>query len=362
MNKFLKNFDLTLFITVIMAILFGIIMIYSASYRENGLPSEVRRQLIFFVMGLILMGIMIAIDYEFWGKMRVHLYIFTIILLIFVLLKGDIIRGAQSWITLGPLGRFQPSELAKLALIITLAQTISNNKKNINNVKALLKIGLHIGFPIILILIQPDLGTALVLVAITFTMLFWSGINPFYLIGLIILGGGITPFVLHEYQWKRLTIFLNPEKDPTGDGWNIIQSKIAIGSGQLSGKGLLNGTQCQLDFVPEHSTDFIFSVIGEELGFIGCILCLAVFFIIIWRCLSIARNSKDSQGTLIALGVTAMIIFHITVNVGMTIGIMPITGIPLPFISIGGSSLITNLMATGLLLNIKLRSKKTLFS
>ena len=361
MNKYLKNLDFTLLITVMAITAFGLVMIYSASYRGEGIPSEVRRQVMFFFMGIILMFVMSTIDYEIWGKFRAYLYIFTLGLLIFVLHKGEVIRGVQSWISLGPLGRFQPSELAKLALILTLSFTIFQNKREINKITTLLKIALHIGVPMLLILIQPDLGTSLVLIAITFTMLFWIGVNPLYLIGVTASGLIITPFILKDYQLRRLTIFINPENDPIGDGWNIIQSKIAIGSGKILGKGLLCGTQSQLQFIPEHSTDFIFSVIGEELGLLGCTLLIIAFFIVIWRGLSIAANAKDEFGTMIALGIVAMFTFHLLVNMGMTIGIMPITGIPLPFVSVGGSSLTTNLMAIGLLLSIKQKAGRTLF-
>ncbi len=361
MTRYIKNLDLTLLITVISIITFGLVMVYSATYEGEGIPFEFRRQIMFFFMGLILMFVMSTIDYEIWGKFRAHLYIFTLGLLIFVLHRGEVIRDVQSWITLGPLGRFQPSEFAKLALIITLAFTISKNRREINKITVLLKIGLHMAIPVLLILIQPDLGTSLVLIAITFTMLFWTGTNPLYLLCLSVTGFAVTPFVLKDYQWRRLTIFLNPERDPTGDGWNIIQSKIAIGSGKLFGKGLLQGTQSQLQFIPEHSTDFIFSVIGEELGLAGCMLLTLAFFIVIWRGLTIAGNAKDEFGTLLGLGVVAMFTFHILVNIGMTIGIMPITGIPLPFISVGGSSLTTNLMAIGLLLSVKQKSGRTLF-
>ncbi|HPZ08018.1 MAG TPA: rod shape-determining protein RodA [Candidatus Eremiobacteraeota bacterium] len=360
MNK-LKNIDFILIITVLSIIIFGIIMIYSASFKGEGIPTEVRRQIIFFFIGIISMSFMITIDYDFWGKSRWHIYIFTILLLIFVLLKGDNIRGAQSWITLGSLGRFQPSELAKLAIIITLAKTLSLNEEKINKINVVIKIGLHVGIPILLIILQPDMGTSLVLITIVFTMLFCTGVNPLYLMGVIILSGGIMPFFLKEYQWKRLTVFINAHQDPTGAGWNIIQSQIAVGSGQILGKGYLAGTQSHLNFVPENTTDFIFSVIGEEFGFIGCTLLLGGYFLIIWKGINIARTAKDTFSTLMAIGIIAMFMSHILENIGMNIGIMPITGIPLPFVSVGGSSLITNMMAIGLLLNIKSKSQRTLF-
>ncbi len=360
MKKF-KHLDFILIITVLAIILFGIIMIYSASYRGEGLTSEFRRQVTFFLVGLIAMSVMMTADYEFWGKCRIYIYICTVILLVIVLINGENIRGAQSWITLGSLGTFQPSEPAKLAFIITLARLLSVNQEKINKLSVLIKIALHTGFIIGLVLLQPDLGTSIVLIGITFTMLFYTGVNPLYLLGTILLGTGIAPFFLKAYQWKRLTSFINAENDPTGAGWNILQAQIAVGSGKLFGKGFLQGTQSHLHFVPEHTTDFIFSVIGEEFGFTGCMILLIAYFIIVWKGLSIAKNAKDSFGTLIALGIVSMFVLHIMENIGMNIGIMPITGIPLPFISVGGSSLLTNMMSIGVLLNIKLKSQRTLF-
>ena len=211
---------------------------------------------------------------------------------------------------------------------------------------------------------QPDLGSSMVLLAIFFVMMFAGGANIKLLSGLILSGVLLAPiawFSLEGFQKKRILVFLNPNMDPLGAGYHVIQSKIAVGSGGLLGKGLYRGTQNQLQFLPEQHTDFIFSVLGEELGFIGGILLLVLYLFLILRMLNIASKSKDLYGMLIIVGVITMFTFHIFINIGMTIGIMPITGLPLPFMSYGGSSFITNMIAVGLVLNVGMRRYKILF-
>jgi rod shape determining protein RodA len=216
-----------------------------------------------------------------------------------------------------------------------------------------------------LIMLQPDLGTALVFIAILFAMLYMSGVPAKHLLVLLLIGAAASPIAytygLKEYQRQRLLIFLDPYKDPTGFGYNVIQSTIAIGSGRLFGKGFLAGSQTQLNFLPEHHTDFIFSVVGEEWGFIGAVVVLALFFTIVWRGLRTAAEARDMYGTLVATGLTTMFLFHVLINVGMNMSAMPVTGIPLPFLSYGGTSLMTNLMAVGIMLNIQARRQKILF-
>jgi rod shape determining protein RodA len=206
----------------------------------------------------------------------------------------------------------------------------------------------------VLIMLQPDLGTSLVLLAVLFAMLFIRGFNPLFILASIVAGIGISPFILKEYQRQRLLVFLNPEADPTGAGWNVIQSVVGIGSGRLWGKGLFSGVLTQLRFVPEHSTDFIFAVLGEELGFVGGAALIALYFFLIWKMTRIAKKARDLDGTLIAVGIATMFFFHIFVNMGMTMAIMPATGIPLPFVSYGGSALLANMIAIGILLNISM--------
>ena len=359
MNKSLwHRIDFTIIIATFTLVFIGLLMIYSATGQDLSPSSEVRRQLMFFITGLVVMILFMAIDYDFWGRIHLSIYGLIIVLLVGVLFVGHTVSGAQRWISMGPLGTFQPSEMAKLALIITLARILSLREHW--KLLDVLKTGLYIGVPWLLILIQPDLGTALVLVAVGMIMLYAVGVKPWILVSAIMAGFLTAPLILQDYQKRRLLTFINPEGDPEGGGWNIIQSTIAIGSGKIWGKGMFLGTQSQLDFVPEHSTDFIFSVMGEELGLVGALSLLILYFLLLWQGITIAQKSKDTFGTLMAIGIVAMLGFHIFVNIGMTIGIMPVVGVPLPFVSYGGSSMLTNMMAVGILGSIYLR-RATIF-
>lgn len=345
--------DFIIIITTLTLIFIGMLMIYSASKQDCSASSEVRRQLIFFFAGLLLMMLFTAIDYDLWGKIYKYIYGLNIALLVGVMFLGHTVSGAQRWISLGPLGTFQPSEMAKLAVIITLAKFLS--LKEIWKPQDFAKAAFYIGVPLLLILIQPDLGTALVLIAVGLTMLYVTGVKPALIFSTILAGLCAAPFVLHDYQKKRLLTFINPEGDPSGAGWNLLQSMTAIGSGKIWGKGIFLGTQTQLDFVPEHATDFIFTVVGEELGLVGAVGILILYFFLIWQAITIAQKSRDTFGTLLAIGIVAMFGFHIFVNIGMTIGIMPVVGLPLPFVSYGGSSLLTCMISIGILGSIYLR-------
>jgi rod shape determining protein RodA len=276
-----------------------------------------------------------------------------------------------------PIGSFQlqPSEFAKVAIIITFAKFLSDRQGKLNTLKELIPCFLHVGIPMFLIA-PGDLGTSLVFVAITFGMLFMAGANIKLLLKII--GSGLlfivallvghfkfgVPLPLEEYQLMRLVVFLNPYNDGfngRGYGYHIIQSQVAIGSGGLLGKGLFHGSQVQLNFLPEHHTDFIFSVVGEELGFIGAVALLVMYFGLLYRALNIAKAAKDLYGTLLVSGVVSMIMFHVLENIGMSMGLMPITGIPLPLFSYGGSSMLATLMGLGLVLNVNIRRQKIRF-
>ena len=251
-----------------------------------------------------------------------------------------------------------------LIMIICTASILSDRVGQLNTWRQVLPIGLYVGIPFLLVLKQPDLGTSLVFLAITFGMLFVGRIKMSLLRNVFLAGVVLAPVGWHflkDYQKSRITVFLNPNADPFGAGYHIIQSKIAIGSGMLFGKGLFQGTQSQLNFLPENHTDFIFSVIGEELGFLGCVFLLFLYFILVYRGLMIAKDCKDSFGMMLATGVVSMWAFQILVNVGMTCGIMPVTGIPLPFMSYGVSALTTNMMGLGLLLSIYMRQQTMIF-
>ena len=288
---------------------------------------------------------------------------FNLILLILVMLVGQTALGAQRWIALGPIS-IQPSEFSKLIMIIALAAMLEKRGGKINTITDLAPVAAYVGVPFLLVLKQPDLGTSLVFLAIFFGMVFVAGVRLRLLLGIFGAGLAAMPVLWHflkDYQKMRIMVFMDPNVDPLGAGYHIIQSKIAIGSGMLFGKGLFGGTQSQLNFLPENHTDFIFSVVGEELGFVGCAILLLLYLVVLWRGIRIAQDASDMFGRLLAVGITSMIAFHVLINVGMTMGIMPVTGIPLPLMSYGVSSLTTNIMAIAILLNIQLRRQKLLF-
>ncbi|MBI4744925.1 MAG: rod shape-determining protein RodA [Actinobacteria bacterium] len=346
---------------LILILTIGFLMVKSATNTING-GLETSKQIRWILIGIPILILFSLVDYHRLKNYSVFLYLVNLGFLISVYIFGQSALGAQRRIPLGSFV-FQPSEFAKIILIITLAAFLSERKGKITKISDVLLAGLHIAVPWILIFHQPDLGTAMVLIAILFGMLLVAGTESKYLIGLIFIGiiGIVLIFnfnVLKDYQMKRLLVFVNPDMDPLGAGYNLLQSKIAIGSGRFWGKGLFSGTQSRLNFIPEHHTDFIFSVLGEELGFAGAFSLVVLYFVLITRGLRIGSLSKDIFGTLIAAGIVSMLLFQIFVNIGMTVGLMPITGIPLPFVSYGGSSMFANMMGIGLLLNVYMRRFK----
>ncbi len=363
MNRRLLRFlDWPLLAATLGLIAGGLVVLYSATHAAGTGPAFVKMRLLHAAIGVVALAVMAAIDYRVIARAWRPILIGTIVLLAVVDVIGRTAMGAQRWFPLGPLGGFQPSEVAKLAIIIALAKLLEARETwSIAPVAGLLAV---VAIPTGLIIDQPDLGTALVMLAIFVVMVFAAGAPARVLAVLAGGAAGAAPVLwglLRDYQRTRLMVFLDPGIDPLGAGYALIQSKIAVGSGQLWGKGLLAGTQSLLHFIPEQHTDFIFTVIGEELGFAGAMVMLALFAVWLWRGMAIAMQSKDRLGMLLGVGVVAMMVFHLFVNVGMTIGLMPITGIPLPFISHGGTSLVVMLAATGLLLSIGMRRKKILF-
>ena len=307
------------------------------------------------VLGVALMLFLANVDYRNWRRWAPIAYGITILSLLFILVAGHHAQGAVRWISLGPLGQFQPSEPAKLFLAITIAAALCRGQyKRLRD----LWLPLVLAFvPALLILRQPDLGTTLVILAILTTQLYFrlpklaqfgAYLGTLVLCGFVLLRSNI----IKPFQKARLLVFLNPKLDPQGAGYNLNQSKIAVGNGGWFGQGLHHGTQTQLNFVPEHSRDFVFTVLGEELGFAGAILLLILYSFIIVGGIRTMLVARDRFGYLVAAGLVAMLVFHIMVNIGMTIGIMPITGIPLPFMSYGGSAILTDYAAIGILLNI----------
>lgn len=375
-RRAIRNFDFTLFVITVLIIVFGLITLSSATHatmlRGDDPFAYVRKQSMWFVVGLVAVGIILKIDYTNFPKYSKLIYVLNIALLIAVRFVGETQKGAQSWIPIGPF-YLQPSEFAKIAMVVTFAVYLANREGKLDKFRDLLPTFLFFGVPMILILLQPDLGTTLVFIAIYFGMLFVAGARPKHLLILILAGalaiGGILTAQLKygydkplkPYQLDRLTIFVDPYKDPRGAGYHVIQSQVALGSGGLWGKGLYKGTQTQLNFLPEQKNDFIVSVVGEEFGFVGIGVLLSMFYIFVFRGIRIAMKSKDLLGTLLATGIVSIIVFHLLVNIGMAAGIMPITGIPLPFFSYGGSSMLSNMLGVGILLNVYLRRQVLTF-
>jgi len=354
-----KEIDYTLIVVTLILCIVGLTVIYSATFTDKE-QTRFIYQCVFIGIGWILLILVSMLDYHWWGKFARHIYLIIIVTLLLVLLIGEVIRGSQRWLSAGPIS-IQPSEFTKLMLIITIASFLTKYKGKINSTINLIKLGLHISIPVILVMLQPDLGTSIILSALGIGLAYAGGVKPVYL-GIATFLGIVSGYLkLAPYQKTRLLIFLNPYNDPTGDGWNIIQSEIAIGSGQLKGKSWLAGTQSHLNFLPEKTTDFIFAVFAEEWGFIGTFILITLYFILIWKAFTIASRCKSALGGLLSYGIGLLFFLHVLINIGMTSGIMPVTGITLPFISYGGSSLITNLVAIGILLNIYKQESKSTF-
>lgn len=373
--RLLRHLDKWLLLAMIALITLGAIIVSSAArggFGPDAAMGYVNKQVIAAAVGFVALIVVLLFDYEEFGRLTWVIYGLNVLLLLGVLAIGKATNGAQSWIPLGPV-QLQPSELGKPMLILTLAHHLSRMDR-IDSIWDLIGPGLHV-LPLMgLVLAQNDLGTSLVYIVITAAMIYMAGFPGWKL---ALLGGtpitavfgwfyahkrwGVSMWPLQDHQIKRIETFIDPMSDPTDAGYQVLQSKISIGSGGLFGRGLYQGTQNQLGFLPEQHTDFIFSVIAEELGFVGGAVVLFLFLILLWRIMSIAATSKDRYGTLIATGVAAMLGFHVLENIGMTMGVMPMTGIPLPFISYGGSAMIANVIAVALVLNVGMRRQKIMF-
>ncbi len=361
----LKNIEWSILVVAIILCIIGLVALFSSTQEAE--YDEFNKQCIWFAVSIfIAIGVMI-VDYETLVKVSPILYGASIILLIAVLFTTPV-NGARSWFDIGFFS-FQPGEFSKVFVILFLTYIISKiqekSKKEINNPLKLLIIFGALAVPVLLIIRQPDFGTAAAFLIATVFILITAGIDKKYIIGTFILVVLSVPliynFILPEHAKKRIDIFLNPESDPRGSGYNIIQSKLAIGAGGLTGMGLLKGNQTQLGFLYPKTTDFIFAVIGEEMGFIvaGAVIILYVF--LITKALYVAKTAKNEMGSLIASGISGIFVFHFIENIGMVMGLLPITGVPLPFISYGGSSLITNFICIAILLNISSKRQKTIF-
>ena len=359
-RRLVQYFDWILLIIVGLIIAVGLMTLYSAVMADESGPQQILffKQLIWFGGGFLVLVICFLFNYKLLDKYALLFYGACVLALAAVLVVGKYVGGSQRWLALGPIS-IQPSEFIKIGIIVVLARYYSRvmHEGGLSVRELLYPIGL-VGLPFALIVKQPDLGTALVMALIAGTMTLYTKIEKRTLIGILALGATAVPLVwslLKGYQKQRILTFLNPDRDPLGSGYHIIQSKIAIGSGMLTGKGYREGTQNALSFLPEQHTDFIFSVLAEEWGLFGSGLLLGLILaLLIWG-LNIAHSSRDPFGTLLAVGITGMLFWEAFINIGMVMGLMPVVGVPLPLISYGGSSTVKVMMVIGLLLNISMR-------
>jgi rod shape determining protein RodA len=404
MPSFFKEyFDRTTFIATLALIGVGLMSIYSATFDTHA-ANSFYRQVIWAGFGFTAMLITMVIPLRMIQRSAYILFFTSLGLLVLVLVMGKVVYGSKSWLGVGGMG-IQPSELVKATTILALASYLSKNNVNVARLKDLIKASGFVILPCALIMLQPDFGTALTFIGMLIPVLYWAGASNFmiviiiapafvaaaavigtttFLIVLVLLGialykvredrffatlmfgvntmVGVFVQVVYEklpvYQQKRITTFLDPNNDPLGAGYNVIQAKVAIGSGGLTGKGFLHGTQTQLNFIPKQWTDFIFCVPGEEFGFIGALVVFGLFAVLLFHGIKLASTAKNKFGSLVAIGITSLFTFHVLVNIGMTMGLMPVIGIPLPFLSYGGSSLCSYMIMAGLYMNVYANRKE----
>lgn len=396
--KLSDKFDFGLFVPVAILFLIGLAAIYSSTFNHPSMSGNFNRQLVFGVIAFIVFFVTYSIPTNTFRMIAVPTYLFSLLLLLVVLVVGRKTSGARSWLDIGPIG-FQPSELAKLGTILVMSLFLSRKHTDIDSFKDIV-LSLSIGFiPVMLILLEPDMGTAIVFVSMILLLIFWKGISLFglftvlspgfvaisalfgfyYFLGALVLtiivlllfrkdiffSGSIFALnlaagffadylynALSPHQQKRIQSFIDPNTDPLGAGYNTIQAKVAIGSGGLFGKGFLQGNQTQLQYIPEQWTDFIYCVIGEEFGFIGSIFVLILFLYLFLRIIKTASSTKDEFLSLTIVGILSVYMIHFLINIGMVVGILPVIGIPLPFVSYGGSSLLVNMFMLGIIANV----------
>ena len=356
-RRLISQMDWLLFAAVVMLLAVGITAIYSATATQGA--AIYHKQLTWIVISAVVMVFIILIDYSVIERFAYPIYGVSLLFLTYALLFGRTIAGTQRWISLGFIS-FQPSEFAKLAFIIALSAYLSTKKVSDGGLDfgGLAVPFLIFALPFILVARAPDLGTALIFLLIFTSMVLAVKVRWRTIIGILLAIAPAVPLgwmTLKDYQKARLMSFIDPAGDPLGSGYHVFQSKIAIGSGGILGKGFTKGTQGSLNFLPEHHTDFIFPVIAEEWGFVGSAVVLALFMTLILRGVNTAKNSKDRFGFLTALGISAMIFWHVLINIGMASGLLPVVGVPLPLLSYGGSFLLSSLIGVAILLNISMR-------
>jgi len=394
----MDKFDPVMFLSALILIVVGLIAIYSSTYNHPTAKGNFNKQLVFAVVSVLIFFFVYFLPARTFRVIAVPSFLISLGLLAAVIFMGKTVYGAKSWMSIGPIG-FQPSEFAKIGTILFLAYWLSMPKRDINNLKELFYTITLSMIPIMLILMEPDMGTAIVYISITLVMIFWSGISLFGLF--VVVSPGVILFaslfgtpmflfalaavvialflfkqdlftsgtvfvinlaagfafelllkVLKPHQVNRMLSFVDPASDPLGSGYNALQAKVAIGSGGLMGKGFMQGNQTQLRFIPEQWTDFIYCVVGEEFGFIGSVIVLILFLIIFLRLLNFTSSAGDKFDKLVVVGILTLFFVHFAINIGMNLGITPVIGLPLPFISYGGSALVTNMLLLGITFNI----------
>ena len=360
-----RSFDLQLATYAGLLLAIGLVMAYTNSVEAGSVPIEAgttfSRGLMWAAIAVVVFVVATVFDYRWLKTLAWPIYGLQLGLLVLTLAIGDGIGGSARWVSVGPL-TFQFSEIAKILMIIVLASYLASREGKLDSLASILGACVLVGPPLVLVMLQPDLGTSMVFGAILAGMLWMSGAS---LRWLAVLAAGVlamVPFawtyLLHDYQKARLTSFLDANPDIQGAGYQLYQAQIAVGSGGFFGKGLTNGTQTQGDLLPVQATDFVFATLAEELGFIGAIVLFVLFILLLWRVLVAGWRSRDAFGTLFAAGVAAMVLFQLVVNVGMVLGVMPITGIPLPFVTHGGASLVSMAAGLGILQSINIRQTK----
>ena len=360
-----KNFEWGILICTIILLAIGLVALFSAT--QNSDYEEFKKQIMWIGISIPVIVVVILVDYEILAKISPVIYGLSLISLIAVLFTEPI-NGATSWFNIGPFS-FQPAEFAKIAVVLFMANVIVKlQQKGRDEINRFWKLGIilaTVAVPTLLIIKQPDYGTALAFLVALIFMLYVAGINKKYIITAVLLVVILVPlayfFILPDHAKARIDVYLNPNLDPRGDGYNIIQSKLAIGAGQIFGMGLFKGNQTQLGYLYPKTTDFIFAVISEEMGFVVAGAIIVLYVILITKSIQVAKTAKDDLGSYIATGIVGIFFFHMLENIGMTMGLLPITGIPLPFVSYGGSSMLTNLTLIAILLNISTRRKKAMF-
>jgi rod shape determining protein RodA len=352
-----RDTDLPLLVIVLLICAVGVLQIYSATL-DTGFHSAWWKQIFYVAGGLVLMWVVLAVDYHSLLHYVPMLYVASVVMLLVTALVGAQIFGSKRWIPLPGGIHLQVSEFVKLVIILLVARYLTDLKTEELEIWEMAKLAALVALPAVLVLMQPDLGTALTYFAVMVTGAFLAGLRWKYVAAIAVVAVLVLPVGYHflkDYQKARLVSFMDPERDPRGTGYQLIQSQIAVGNGGMFGKGVTKGTQTQLRFLPVPHTDFIFSAFAEEHGFVGVVVVLSLYFVMIMRIVQNAQTAPDRSGMYVCMGLAGLLLFHMLVNVGMVVGRMPVTGIPLPFMSAGGSSIWSNFMALGLVNNVRLR-------